>query len=65
MSLTFLSPPVVLHDFNAKLDEVPREDLTHRTFLPTLAQSLVIDERPIAALGVLDVELSTEGDTEF
>ena len=60
MQLTFLSTPVVLHDFDAKLDEVPREHLSYWTLLSALAQSLVVDECPIAALGVLDIELSTE-----
>ena len=53
-----LTPPRILHDVHPKLDGVPRVDLARRALLRALAETLVVDERTIAALGVLQVELA-------
>lgn len=47
----------VLSDVDAKLDDVAGEDLTGRTLLRATTQPLAVDECPIAAFSVLQVEL--------
>lgn len=48
----------VLGDVNAKLNDVARQDLTRRTLLGAATQPLAVDERPVAAFSVLQVELT-------
>lgn len=47
----------VLSDVDAKLNDVSRENLAGRTLLGATAQPLAVDERPVAAFSVLQVEL--------
>lgn len=49
----------VLSDVDAELDDVSGQDFTGRTLLRAAAQPLAVDEGPIAALSVLQVELPT------
>lgn len=49
----------VLGNVYAKLNDVSRKDLTGWTFLRATAQPLAVDEGPIAAFSVLQVELHT------
>lgn len=48
----------VLSDVHTKLDDVAREDLAGRTLLRAATQPLAVDEGPIAAFSVLQVELT-------
>lgn len=48
----------VLSDVDTKLNDVARENLTGRTLLRTTTQPLAVDERPVAAFSVLQVELT-------
>lgn len=50
----------VLSNIYTKLNDVSRKDFTRRTLLRATAQPLAVDERPIAAFSVLQVELHTE-----
>lgn len=47
----------VLSDVDAELNDVSGEDLAGRTLLRATAQPLAVDERPVAAFSVLQVEL--------
>ncbi len=47
----------VLSDVDAKLNDVSGENLAGRTLLRAAAQPLAVDERPVAAFSVLQVEL--------
>lgn len=49
----------VLGDVDAKLNDVSRKNLARRTLLGAAAQPLAVDERPVAAFSVLQVELKT------
>lgn len=49
----------VLSDVDAKLDDVAGEDLTGRTLFRATTQPLAVDECPIAAFSVLQVELAS------
>lgn len=55
--LTFVAPSVVLHHVHPKLYKVPGADLLGGALLRALAEPLIVDERAIAALGVLKEEL--------
>lgn len=48
----------VLRDVHSKLNDVAGENLTGRALLRATTQPLAVDERPIAALGVLQVKLA-------
>ena len=48
----------VLHHVHAELEDVARADFPRRRLLRTLAEPLVVDKRPVAGLGVLEVELA-------
>lgn len=48
----------VLSDVNAELNDVSGEDLTGWTLLRAATQPLAVDERPVAAFSVLQVELT-------
>lgn len=48
----------VLSDVNAKLNNVAGENLAGRTLLRAATQPLAVDERPVAAFSVLQVELT-------
>lgn len=48
----------VLGDIDAKLNDVTGQDLAGRTLLRAAAQPLAVDERPVAAFSVLQVELT-------
>lgn len=50
----------VLGNVDAKLNDVSRQDFTGRTLLRATAQPLAVDEGPIAAFSVLQVELHTQ-----
>lgn len=50
----------VLSNIYTKLNDVSRKDLTGRTLLRATAQPLAVDEGPVAAFSVLQVELHTE-----
>lgn len=50
----------VLSNIYTKLNDVSRKDFTGRTLLRATAQPLAVDERPIAAFSVLQVELQAE-----
>lgn len=47
----------VLGDVDAELDDVAGEDLAGRALLRAATQPLAVDERAVAAFGVLQVEL--------
>lgn len=47
----------VLGDIDPKLNDVAGQNLAGRTLLGPSAQSLAVDERPVAAFSVLKVEL--------
>lgn len=47
----------VLSDVDAELNDVSGENLAGRTLLRAAAQPLAVDERPVAAFSVLQVEL--------
>ena len=47
----------VLSDVDAKLNDVAGENLAGRTLLWATTQPLAVDERPVAAFSVLQVEL--------
>lgn len=49
----------VLSNVDAKLNDVSGQDFTGRTLLRATAQPLAVDEGPIAAFSVLQVELHT------
>lgn len=48
----------VLSDVDAELDDVSGEDFTGRTLFWATTQPLAVDERPVAAFSVLQVELT-------
>ena len=50
----------IFHDIDAELDDVTRADLMRTALLRRLAQALVVHERAIAALRVLQVILQRE-----
>lgn len=49
----------VLSDVDTKLNDVAGEHLTGRTLLRATTQPLAVDERPVAAFSVLQVELAS------
>lgn len=50
----------VLSNVYTKLNDVSRKDFTGRALLRATAQPLAVDEGPVAAFSVLQVELHTE-----
>lgn len=50
----------VLSNVHPKLNDISRQDFTGGTLLRASAQPLAVDEGPIAAFSVLQVELKTQ-----